>query len=128
MKKQKGDASVVFTILIVVICLFGIGSCMAYYPKYKVYKLGLEGEARQAYANMERQSIVAQAQAERDAAELRAAAIEIMGEAAKNYPEYRQQEFIGAFAKCLENGCASQIIYVPTEAGIPITESQRLRQ
>lgn len=48
-----------------------------------------------------------------------------MGQAAKDFPEYRQQEFIGAFAEAMKDGKIQQIIYVPTEAGIPITEAGR---
>ena len=65
------------------------------------------------------------ARAEVEAAELRAQAIGIMGEAAKNYPEYRLQEFMGAFAEALKEGNIQQIIYVPTEANIPILEAEK---
>jgi hypothetical protein len=50
----------------------------------------------------------------------------LIGEAAKKYPEYRTQEFIGAFAEAIKDGKIDQIIYVPTEAGIPIVESGRV--
>ena len=69
---------------------------------------------------------VLQAEAERDAARLRAEAIAIVGDAAQQYPEYRQQEFIGAFADALRNGNIAQMVYVPTEAGIPILEAGRI--
>ncbi|WP_312307640.1 hypothetical protein [Acinetobacter variabilis] len=45
------------------------------------------------------------------------------GQAAKDYPEYRKQEFIGAFGEALREGRIQQIIYVPTEANIPIVEA-----
>lgn len=93
-------------------------------PPYNVWRMELKGEGQLKFANMQRQALVAQAQAERDASELRAEAISIVGKAAQEFPEYRQQEFIGAFAACLENGCAQQIIYVPTEANIPIIEAR----
>jgi regulator of protease activity HflC (stomatin/prohibitin superfamily) len=67
--------------------------------------------------------LVTQAQAEKDAAVLRAEAIQIVGQAAKDFPEYRQQEFIGSFADALREGKIQQIIYVPTEANIPIIEA-----
>ena len=76
-------------------------------------------------AEAERQAQVLFAEGERDAAKLRAEAIGIMGEAAQRYPEYRQQEFIGAFAEAVRSGRIQQMIYVPTEAGIPITEAGR---
>ena len=109
-----------FTLFLIIAFFFGLAASMKHYSVWAMEKTG-EGMLRQA--NYERQTQVAQAQAERDSAALRAEAIHILGAAAQQYPEYRQQEFIGAFARCLETGCASQIIYVPTEANIPITEA-----
>lgn len=95
-------------------------------PQYSVYKQRLYGEAELAHAHASRQVLVQQALAEKDSAQLRADAIKIVGQAAKDFPEYRQQEFIGAFADALKAGKISQIMYVPTEANIPITEARRL--
>jgi len=92
-------------------------------PQYGVWSAGMVGEAALMKARQERQILVTQAQAERDAAVMRAEAIRIVGGAAKEFPEYRQQEFIGAFAEALKEGKMQQIIYVPTEANIPITEA-----
>ena len=116
----------VWSIIFGVVLALVIGIILAI-PKLNVYYKEHAGEAELRRANMERQALVAQAQAERDSAKLRAEAIEIVGRMAQKYPEYRQQEFIGAFATCLEKGCASQIIYVPTEASIPITEAGKRR-
>jgi len=58
-----------------------------------------------------------------EAAELRAEAIRIVGAASKEFPEYRTQEFIGAFGEAMQNGNIQKIIYVPTEANIPIIEA-----
>lgn len=95
------------------------------WPQYRVWQQGLEGQARLARANQERQILVTQARAEQEAASLRADAIRIMGRAAKEFPEYRQQEFMGAFGEALREGNVQQIVYVPTEAGIPILEANR---
>lgn len=92
-------------------------------PVYSVWQQGLAGEADLAKADQTRQIIVTQARAELEAATERAKAISIMGEAAKKYPEYCQQEFIGAFAEALKEGKINQIIYVPTEANIPVLEA-----
>ena len=100
---------------------------MAGCPYYDVYTQGMRGKAELARADQNRQIVVTQAAAEREAAVQRAEAIKIMGEAAKQYPEYRQQEFIGAFAEAVKDGRINQIIYVPTEANIPITEAHRLQ-
>jgi regulator of protease activity HflC (stomatin/prohibitin superfamily) len=111
-----------FLILLVLAIIVG---SMAGCPQYYVYTARLQGEAIEAKSKGSRQAIVSQAQAEKDAAQLRADAVKIMGQAAKDFPEYRQQEFIGAFAEALKEGNVQQIIYVPTEAGIPITEAGR---
>ena|ERR1035437_6536144 len=91
-------------------------------PTYHVYSAKMEGMAQLAQADQNRQILVTQAQAEKEAATLRAEAIAIVGAKAKEFPEYRAQEFIGAFAEALKDGHISQIIYVPTEANIPIIE------
>lgn len=107
--------------------LVGIGGGLAFgVPIYKVWKAGKTGEATLRQAESEKKILIEQAAAEKEAAAERAAAIEIIGEAAKKYPEYRQQEFIGAFAEAMADGKIDQIIYVPTEANIPITEAGRL--
>ena len=103
-----------------------VGAVMAGCPTYSVYSARMEGEAVVARANGAKMALVAQATAEKDAAQLRADAIKIVGQAAKDFPEYRQQEFIGSFAEALHQGKISQIIYVPTEANIPITEAGRV--
>ena len=92
-------------------------------PLWNVWKQEQSGKADLAKAISVKQIMIAQAEAEKDAAIFRAEAIMIVGEAAQKYPEYRQQEYIGAFANAMENGTISQIIYIPTEAGIPILEA-----
>lgn len=103
-------------VIIVVGLMFGL-------PVYSVWQQEMAGKARLAEATQSRQILIEQARAEKEAALLQAEAIKIMGEAAKMYPEYRQQEFIGAFGEALKAGKISQIIYVPTEANIPIMEA-----
>ena len=94
-------------------------------PKYRVWQQGLEGQAKLKRAEQEKLIMIEQARAEKEAAEYRADAIKIVGEMAKEYPEYRIQEFIGAFGEALSNGEVEKIIYVPTEANIPIVEAGR---
>lgn len=95
-------------------------------PAVRVWQQEQEGRASLARANQERQILVTQARAEKEAAKERAEAIRIIGEAAKKYPEYRHQEFLGAYAEALKSDSIQKIIYVPTEANIPITEAGRL--
>ncbi|MCG2609204.1 hypothetical protein LZZ98_11840 [Acinetobacter sp. SM34] len=105
-----------FSLLLVLLLLFG-------WPHYKVWKQGMDGQAALAEAEQSKMIQVQVAKAELESAKLRAEAIKLVGEAAKDYPEYRKQEFIGAFGEALRDGRIQQIIYVPTEANIPIVEA-----
>lgn len=98
-----------------------IGGC----PFIKVFYADMSGRAKLAEAENGRKVLIEQAKAEKESAVMRADAIKIVGQAAKDFPEYRTQEFIGAFAEALKEGNVNQIMYVPTEANIPITEANR---
>ena len=127
--KDFGYAMMVFAIGAAMLISVLFGGVAAYQPfkvwkaTYTVQKERLMGEAQFARAEENRTILVEQARAERDSATLKAEAIEIVGQAAKDFPEYRQQEFIAAFGEALQSGEIDQIIYVATEAGIPITEA-----
>ena len=130
--KDFGSALIVFAIGLTLAAGACYGVIATYQPfkvwvaTYDVKKERLVGEAEFARAEQNRMILVEQARAEMDAAELRAQAIAIVGQAVQDYPEYRQQEFIGALGDALRDGNISQIMYLPTEAGIPITEANRL--
>ncbi len=83
------------------------------------------GLANLRQAEQERKILVEQARAEKEAATMRAEAIAIVRQASQEFPEYRNQEFMGAFAEALQAGTINQIIYVPTEANLPILEASR---
>lgn len=105
-----------FFIVLILLFMFG-------WPHYKVWKQGMDGQAALAEAEQSKMIQVQVAKAELESAKLRAEAIKLVGQAAKDYPEYRKQEFIGAFGEALRDGKIQQIIYVPTEANIPIVEA-----
>ena len=96
------------------------------YRYYGVWSAEMKGKARLMEASQSKQIMIESAKAEVEASKLRAEAIEIIGKKAKEYPEYRMQEFIGAFGEALNNGNINTIIYVPTEANIPVMEAGRL--
>ncbi len=96
-----------------------------YVAEYTVKTERLQGEAEYVRAEQNRRILVEQARAEKDAAVLRAEAIQIVGQAAKDFPEYRYQEFLGAFGEALQSDSIDKIIYVPTEANVPVTEAGR---
>lgn len=110
--------SVLVGVFVLTGLLFGV-------PVYRVWAANYNGKAILVKAEQTRQVLVTQANAELEASKARAQAIAIVGEAAQKYPEYRRQEFMGAFAEALREGNMSQIIYVPTEANIPVMEAGR---
>ena len=109
-------------VTIIAIFILAIG-----FRHYNVWSQEMVGKAKLAEASQTRQIQIEQARGELEASKLRAEAIKIMGEAAQKYPEYRAQEFMGAFGEALREGNISQIIYVPTEANMPIMEANRLK-
>jgi predicted lipid-binding transport protein (Tim44 family) len=119
-RNQKGSAEILVIVVIVAVI---IAVAMFLMPKYRVYSQELRGQAALAEARSSKQVQVEQARGELESSKLRAEAIEIIGKAAQEYPEYRNQEFIGAFGEALREGQIEQIIYVPTEANIPILEA-----
>lgn len=121
-------------ILLVALLLFGgIGGCMYGYPRYNVYEQRLTGESELARANYSKQVAVQEAQAKYDSASLLAKAdIErakgaaqakrILGESLKNNEAYLRYLWI----QSLETN-TGRVIYVPTEANLPILEASRLK-
>lgn len=111
----------------------GIGSYMYYMPKYKVWKQEMAGKAEyaraeqnrkikieEAKANLEAEKLNAQAEIER--AKGAAKAIEIEnGSITPTYIQYlwvRQQNA----------NTNNKIIYIPTEAGLPVLEAGRVSE
>ena len=115
-------------VLTALISLMFIAGIMYAIPQYNVWQQGLSGAAELAKAEQNRKILVEQAIAEEEAAQYRANAIAIVGQAAKDFPEYRMQEFLGAFGEALQSDNIDKIIFVPTEANIPITEAGRTSQ
>ncbi len=110
-------------IVVVALVVGAIFSGIWIWSNLRVMNATSVGKAEYARAEQNRQIKIKTAEAERDAAKLQAEAIQIVGEAAKAYPEYRHQEFLSAFGEALREGKMNQIIYVPTEANIPLMEA-----
>lgn len=97
--------------------------------KYRVYQQRMEGEAELKRAQQNRQIAVYKAEAKRDAATMLAEAEverakgvaeanKIIGESLKNNESYLRYLWIQG----LQDG-SSEVIYIPTEAGLPILEA-----
>lgn len=109
----------------------GIGGCMYYGPEYNVYSAKMAGQATLAEANSSRFAQVAQSKAKSEAAEFEARA-----EVTRAYGVAKANKIIadglGGPAGYLDylkiqalTDSKDRIIYVPTEASLPITEAGR---
>lgn len=119
-----------FALLLVLMIAGAMWGC----PNYSVYQQRLSGEAELAKANYSRQTAVVEAQAKRDAAiqlsqadTLRAMGVaasnRIIGQSLKDNPDYLKWLWIESLKE--RNG---DVIYVPTEANLPILEASRIRR
>ena len=111
-------------LLILALAVLGLWGC----PQYRVYDQRMDGQAALARAESERRVLVREAEARRDAATALAAAEvarahgvaeanEIIGQSLQGNEGYLRYLWIQA----LNEG--QQVIYVPTEAGLPILEA-----
>lgn len=125
---MDGSVGVGFVIglFIIVLISAGLYGC----PKYEVYQQTLSGEAELARATQNRQIRIQEAKAKLEAASLDALAeIErakgvseankIIGDSLKGNEAYLRYLWIQG----LQEGATPQVIYVPTEAGLPILEA-----
>lgn len=115
----------------VIVMIAAVGGLMWGIPQYSVYRLRLEGEALLAHAQSAKEVAVAEAKAKMESAELLARAEvmraegvakanSIIGESLKNNEAYLRYLWINN----LESNNPT-VIYVPTEAGLPILEANR---
>ena len=131
MKKEDFYKYVVLILFGLFLLFGGIGSCMYIRPKYNVWAQEMDGKAEfakaeqnrrikieEAKANLEAEKLNAQAEIERAKGAAEAIKIE-NGSITPTYIQYlwvRQQGMSGD----------SKIIYIPTEAGLPILEAGRV--
>lgn len=104
-------------------------------PHWNVYQQRMEGQAMLAHAQSSKEVAVAEARAKMESASLLAQADvaraqgvaqanKIIGESLKGNEAYLRYLWI----QNLESGAEHQVIYVPTEAGLPILEANRFRE
>ena len=122
--------SVIFWVVLIGIILATlIGGYMYIKPRYSVWSAQMEGEAEYAQAEQNRRISVLEAEAKLEAAKsLAAAEVErakgvaqanaIIGESLRNNESYLRWLWI----ENLDKG-GNSVIYVPTEAGLPILEA-----
>lgn len=111
--------------------MFVLTGCSAY-PPYNVWEQKMEGEAQLAKAQSERQIQIQDAQSKLAASkDLAAADVErargvaqanqIIGSSLKDNESYLRWLYI----ENLKEKTGAEVIYVPTEAGLPILEAGR---
>ncbi len=102
---------------------------MTFGPAYKVYAAEMTGKAELAQADQNRQISIAQSKAKADAAVYEAnaevtraqgvaKANQIIGDSLKNNEAYLRYLYVNNLADT-----KNQVIYVPTEAGLPVLEA-----
>ena len=124
---QKTGCSVIGAIVAVALVLGAIFG----WPQYRVYQQRLSGEAALAEAQSSRQVAVLEARARLESAKALADAEVIRAEGAAKANRILQDSLGGpnGYLRYLQiqalESSKAQLIYVPTEAGLPVTESRR---
>lgn len=114
---------------VIIVCVGAAG--MAGCPEYNVWQQRLQGEASLARATQDRQIAVQEANAKMDAAVMLAKAEverakgvaqanKIIGDSLKDNEAYLRYLFVNNLADTKD-----QVIYIPTEANLPILEATR---
>ena len=126
---MNNSAAIGFSAVSVVLLLCGgLYGC----PQYEVYSAKLSGEAELAKAESTRRTKVLEAQAEFDSAQKKAdaeviraggvaKANQIIGDSLKGNESYLRYLWIDKL-----DSTKGEIVYVPTEAGLPILEAGRM--
>lgn len=129
--RGQGELAVIALVAFVIIVLFGAVAFGG--PIYNVWASGLSGEAKLKEATYSKQVAVQEAQAKLDSSKLLAEAEverakgvaqanQIIGDSLKGNEDYLRYLYINGLT---ENPAAHEVIYIPTEAGIPILEAGR---
>jgi hypothetical protein len=120
---------VILCVVVLILCAIGIASWIM--PQYNVWRKELAGKAALREAEWDRQIEVLEAQAKKDSATMLAeaevlraegvaAANAIIGESLKDSEAYLRYLWIQGL-----NDSTGEVIYVPTEANLPILEAVR---
>ena len=114
--------------------IFTVGLGMWGCPTYNVYSAEMNGKAELAQAEQNRQIQIAQSKAKAEAAEFEAnaevtraegvaKANKIIGDSLKGNEDYLSYLWVNN----IENNKNETVVYVPTEANMPILEATRLQ-
>lgn len=123
------------SLFITIAAVFSLSACDVY-PPYRVYNQKKEGEAELARAESSKKVQILDAEAKKESAQafadaevIRAQGVAkanaIIGQSLNDNEAYLRYLYIQKLGDAEGKG---QVIYVPTEAGLPILESSRLRK
>ena len=123
-------AGSILTVLAIVAIIAGL---LFGVPIYSVWRAGKVGEAELRRAEQNKQIRIEEARAQMESAQMLASAEverakgvaeanQIIGESLKDNEGYLRYLWISG----LQEGNGNQVIYIPTEAGLPILEAGRL--
>ena len=125
---MKIELKWILTVVFVVALFFG---CLYGFPTYQVWQQGMVGKAELERAEQNRQILIKEAQSKLEAAEYE-------GQAELKRAEYMRQAIdieSGAltphyihylWVKQQDNLNSKTVVYIPTEAGLPILEAGRI--
>lgn len=133
MRSSKGQGEFMAVVLVVLLVVFGIGGCAAFGPQYNIYQKEMEGKAELAQAEYSKKVAVETAKAKKDSASYEAEAEiiraegvakanQIIGKSLHDNEAYLRYLWIQQLKD--EN---TSVIYVPTEANLPVLEAGRLK-
>ena len=120
------------TLTVTLLLILGIIVLLFGWPQYRLYSQRLAGEAALAEAQSSRQIAVLEARARQESSVALAAAEVTRAEGAARANAILQNSLGGpeGYLRYLQiqalESSRAQLIYVPTEAGLPVTESRRL--
>ena len=119
--------------VVIVLLVGGIGGCCWVQPQYNVWQQEKEGQAAYAKAESTRKITVLEAQAKLDSAKMladaevaRAKGVAQANEIIGNSLQHNELYLHYLWIQNLHDG-KNDVIYVPTEAGIPIMEAGKRR-
>ena len=119
--------NIIAGVLLLAAVAFG---CMYGYPKYRLYSQELRGQANLREAEWSKQIIIEEARAEKESSTLKAQseierakgvaeANKIIGDSLQGNESYLRYLWIQGL-----NDGSSEVIYVPTEANLPLLEAR----
>ena len=128
------DKDLLQNLLVTGLCIILIVISMIAFPKYNVWQKTMLGKARLAEANQSRQIMITEAKAKKESAVYEAEAEverakgmakanQIVGDSLDGHANYLMYLYIQNMQKT-----SNQIIYIPTEGGMPILEANRLNK